>query len=68
MAASLHGQHKALEYLIGLGADPDTRDDLGNAALHDCAMRASLRSMQLLLDNGANIDVMNNNGMFMHIS
>jgi len=57
MIACYKGHLKIAQYLIELGADVNRKSVKGNTALHDCAESGSLEILQLLLENGARMDV-----------
>lgn len=57
MIACYKGHYKIAQFLISLKADVNRRSVKGNTALHDCAESGSLEILQLLLQNGAVMDV-----------
>ena len=57
MIACYKGHLKIARYLIELGADVNRKSVKGNTALHDRAESGSLEILQLLLANGAKMDV-----------
>lgn len=57
MIACYKGHYKIAHYLLALKADVNRRSVKGNTALHDCAESGSLEILQLLLKNGATMDV-----------
>ncbi|CAH0552652.1 unnamed protein product [Brassicogethes aeneus] len=69
---ALLGRYKACQFpsphlaevLLKVGADPDIKDDDGNTPLHLAAMAKPCPASvaQILLNNGAHLDVVNNNG------
>lgn len=70
--AALVGRYPACQFpsphlvdvLLRVGAEPNSRDEEGNTPLHLAAMARPCppRLAQTLLDNGAHIDTVNNNG------
>lgn len=57
MIACYKGHLKIARYLIELNVDVNRKSVKGNTALHDCAESGSLEILQLLLANGAKMDV-----------
>lgn len=57
MIACYKGHYKIAQYLLSLKANVNRRSTKGNTALHDCAESGSLEILQLLLENGATMDV-----------
>lgn len=57
MIACYKGHLRIARYLIELGADVNRKSVKGNTALHDCAESGSLEILELLLANGARMDV-----------
>lgn len=57
MIACYKKHYKIAKYLLGLGADVNRKSVKGNTALHDCAESGSLEILQMLINNGAKMDV-----------
>jgi len=58
LTAAIVEKHPALvKALLQRGANPNRRDDLGNTELHYAAGYSTVEIVQLLLDHGARIDV-----------
>lgn len=57
-----HGHLEVASYLIASGADPFLRDVEHNEALHWASFSGSSAVVQLLLDEGGNIDTVNAHG------
>jgi len=57
MIAAYKKHYKIAKYLVSLGADVNRKSIKGNTALHDCAESGSLDILQLLIANGAKMDV-----------
>ena len=53
-------RNKMLNSLLAAGADPDIQDNGGNTALHNAAQRGYTSIVTLLMEHGANPDLMNN--------
>ncbi|ANB10997.1 Hos4p [Sugiyamaella lignohabitans] len=51
------GDFERSKALIEMGVDVNDRDYAGNTALHDAALKGHLNIVELLLDNGAIIDI-----------
>ncbi|MFT3808120.1 ankyrin repeat domain-containing protein [Arenimonas sp.] len=59
---SWHGRPEAVMTLLANGADPRTADGEGNTSLHHAARSTDAAVAALLLDAGAQIDALNNEG------
>lgn len=55
-------KEKALSKLIGVEADLEVKDKLGNTPLHIAAMNGSLSMLKMLLAAGAPVDALSENG------
>ena len=53
------GNHDAVRLLLAGGLDPDAVDDDGNRALHLAAAGGDARAVEILLDAGANAQIVN---------
>ena len=61
-AASVHGHLKAVELLLGHGAQVSATDVHGQTPLHLAARGGHLQCIQHLLKSGANLTVTDSNG------
>lgn len=60
--AAIHGMHRALQALLDLGASPDFRDANALTPLyHTCVTGGSTRCAELLLQDRAQIGVLDKN-------
>ncbi len=56
-----YGQNAAAKKLLELGADPETKNQQGQCALHWAVMRRDNEFLQLLLDKDVSLDTVDNN-------
>ena len=49
------GQLDDVRTLLSLGADPNTRDNIGNTPLHKAAIAGAVSKVRLLIDHGAEL-------------
>jgi ankyrin repeat protein len=61
-AAAYYGDAVAVRFLLNHGADVNALDGEGNAAIHWAAADAEPTILQLLLENGARVDIPNEYG------
>jgi RNA polymerase sigma factor (sigma-70 family) len=62
MYAAKYKRFQIVQYLIGQGADPKLKDNLGNGALNYAAEKGDLNMIQCLLDSGADVNNSNKEG------
>ena len=60
--AIIDGDDELATTLLGQGADPDEVDNSGWCALHFAALNCSKKSVEILIDSGANLDLRDQNG------
>lgn len=63
MLSIYNGQEIFSEALLRGGADPNSRDFLGNTLLMGAAYKGNAKMIELLLSYGANLRLQNNSGM-----
>lgn len=61
--SSINGSFEALVAFVALGAHVNSKDALGNTALHYCAMGGHLRCLELLVRLGGNTTMVNRDGV-----
>lgn len=62
MNAAIDGKRNDVSWLLEEGADPDIVDKEGWSAIHYAAQRNDVQTIRLLLNAGANVHIMNENG------
>lgn len=62
-AAVLDGSTEMIEFMVGLGADVNAPDLMGNSALHTAAEHNRLEVIPCLIENGAKIRLQNERGL-----